>query len=321
LSLLVELLAGILLGNLFGIRHHPILDGLAQAGAILLLFEAGLASSLREMMRLSVSSFVVAALGMTASLLLGFAVAVGMHAPAPLFVAATLAATSVGISARVFQDLKALDRVESRIVLGAAVIDDVLALVLLSSLQGSAFAPLYAVGFLVAAIGLGRLVAPYLVGWPRLWGLALCALFAWLSFLAGLSPIVGAFAAGLVLEVKPNVRPLALVLVPIFFIRMGAGLDLRALLHFDELALAGLLSVAAIAGKQLCGLGAPSGVDRWTVGLGMVPRGEVSLIVADAGRRLAKIDDAVFSAVVLVVMVTTVMTALTLRWRVRRLTT
>lgn len=370
-----ELLVGVLFGNLRllhldvvePLRGDPVLEALAGIGVILLLFEVALASNVAQMARVGASAFVVAALGVVAPMVLGCVVLHYLRPALPLagalFVAATLAATSVGITARVYKDLGALDRTEARIVLGAAVIDDVMGLVVLAVVQGMVLAAdrgaggigagalvlvvVKALGFLVGALVIGVRIAPRLFrgasflrvhGMLLVTSLALCFFSSWAAAAVGLAPIVGAFAAGLVLDevhftdfaargerrLEDEVRPLATVLVPLFFVHMGFAFDLRSLAHGDVLLLAALLSVAAIAGKQVCGAGVlERGRDRLSVGIGMIPRGEVGLIVADVGRRLVLhgkpvVDDAIFSAVVLVVLVTTLTSPPLLKWSMFR---
>jgi Kef-type K+ transport system membrane component KefB len=281
-----------------------------------------------------------------------------------LFAGATLAATSVGITARVLQDLRKTETKEARIVLGAAVVDDVLGLIVLavvsgmvtSVAQGGAaalnWAPvalivLKAAAFLAGAIVVGRLVhvnALRIAKYFRVEGvtlaLAVCFCFslAALAGRVGLAPIVGAFAAGLVLEdddyeifhkrgVKPIeelIRPITTVFVPIFFVMMGLKVDLRVFASLEVLGLAGAITVAAVIGKQACALGVlDKGVDRLVVGLGMIPRGEVGLIFTGMGASLMVADRPVFnsnlvSAMVVMVMLTTVMTPPLLKWAFTR---
>jgi Kef-type K+ transport system membrane component KefB len=371
-----ELLVGVLLGNLplVGVdvaeplRHEPVLETLAGLGALLLLFEVGLASKVADLLKVGVSSFLVALFGVIAPMALGYAVTGWLRpdlpAAASLFVSATLAATSVGITARVLQDLGALERTESRIILGAAVIDDIMGLVVLALVQGLVAAAehggaaglgaadlagvvLKAVGFLVGAVVIGGWVAPRLFraasflrvhSMLLVTALAICFLSSWVSAAVGLAPIVGAFAAGLVLDevhfadfaargersLADEVRPLATLLVPLFFVHMGLAFDLRALAHGDVLELAAFLALAAVAGKQVCGLGALGpGLDRVAIGIGMIPRGEVGLIIADVGRRLELggrpvVDPAMFSAVVVVVITTTLLCPPILKARLTR---
>lgn len=375
-AVLGELIAGVLLGNLGlvgfhafdGLAHVPALEVFSQVGVLFLLFQVGLESDLAKMAAVGLSATLVAVLGVIAPMLLGLGVSElflhGHHVLAHWFVGATLAATSVGITARVLGDLGKSGSVEGRVILGAAVIDDVLGLVVLAVVTGlieaadagRAFDPVglalivgKAVGFLVAAVIVGRLLskvtfrfAARLKGEGMLlsFGLAFCFLFAWVAGLAGLAPIVGAFAAGLVLDevhyVKLRERdtqrrdlhhllePIASFLVPVFFVLMGMSVDLTAFARTDVLAFAGVLSLAAIVGKQICSLGVlDKGADRLAVGLGMIPRGEVGLIFASIGRTLhiggeRVIDDMVYSAIVVMVAVTTLVTPPLLVWRLKR---
>ncbi len=369
-----ELVVGIVLGNLqlLGIdiaeplRDAPLFEAVAGIGLLLLLFEVGLESSVAQMLGVGATALRVAALGVIAPMALGGLVLHWVRPDLPLaavlFVAATLAATSVGITARVFKDLGATARTEARIVLGAAVIDDVMGLVVLAIVQGMVIAAaggeglaaggvaivvIKAIGFLVGAILIGGRLAPHLFraasflrvhSMLLVTALAICFLTSWAAGAAGLAPIVGAFAAGLVLDqvhfkdfadraprsLADEVRPLSTVLVPLFFVRMGLGFDLRVFAHADVLAIAGLLCGAAVLGKQVCGLGVSDrGLDRLAIGVGMIPRGEVGLIVADVGRHLSiggrpVIDDTMFSSVVIVVLVTTVISPPLLKWALAR---
>lgn len=336
-AVLGELTAGILIGNLglVGIHHFdalrqmPVIDVLAQLGVLFLLFEVGLESDVDTMRKVGASAFLVATLGVVAPMVLGWGVS---HLFFPThdelthwFVGATLCATSVGITARVLSDLGRSTSVEGRIILGAAVIDDVLGLIVLAVVsgiiqavdRGGEFQPITAViitakafGFLVVALVLGRALSRtvFRLG-GRLRGsgvllsfaLAFCFLFSWLAALVGLAPIVGAFSAGLILEdahyaelrereqhsIHEMMRPLATFLVPIFFVLMGMRVDLSVFGHGAVLGFAAVLTVAAIIGKQVCALGVlEKGADRIAVGLGMIPRGEVGLIFAGIGATL-----------------------------------
>ncbi len=376
-AVLGELLAGVLLGNLHhcGVRifepmkTDPFVAVLAGLGVLLLLFEVGLESTVKEMMSVGWPALAVAILGVAAPMGLGWLVGAVFLPQASmylhLFLGATLCATSVGITARVLKDLDWSRRIESRLILGAAVIDDVLGLVVLSVTTGfilaagSGAAPsVWAVSwiglksllFLGGAIVLGSLLAPrFLAAASRLKsrgvllaaGLAICFVFSWAADAAGLAAIVGAFAAGLILEesqyerfiergersLEDLVHPLSLFLVPVFFVLMGLHTDLAAFGDPRVLGLAGALCVAAVLGKQACALGVwGRGIDRLTVGLGMIPRGEVGLIFANVGLTLSVdgahlVSPAVYSAIVVMVIVTTLLTPPALAWRIRRLRT
>ena len=363
-AVLGELLAGIIIGNLTlagfdgldFIRTDPQLAMLAEIGVILLLFDVGLESNLIEMARVGVTSFIVAVVGVIFPIGLGYVVHMGFHPDATwhthLFIGAILAATSVGITARVLKDLGQIDSPTGRVVLGAAVIDDVLGLVVLAvvagiiggantgeSLQAWAIIVivLKAVGFLGAAILLGAPAARamYKVAcYLRVRGvllavsLAFCFAMAYGAGAVGLAPIVGAFAAGLVLDavayrdledledhgLEDQLHPLGQFLIPVFFVVTGTKVQLDALGDASILALAGALTAVAIIGKQVCSLVAfGPGINRLAVGLGMIPRGEVGLIFATVGAGLyldgnPVVDPPTYAAVVVMVMVTTMVT-------------
>jgi Kef-type K+ transport system membrane component KefB len=333
---------------------------------ILLLFEVGLESDLNEMRRVGVSALLVAVIGVVVPMLLGIGVAwVFLPRTSPLvwvFVGATLCATSVGITARVLRDLGQIQRPEARIVLGAAVIDDVLGLVVLAAVSGIISASsrgaelggagvalllVKALGFLVGAIFLGRLLAPRLLRAASFLNvnhmlltvsLGFCFLLSWLAAQMQLAPIVGAFAAGLILDpvhyqdfvdkgehsLEELVRPIAAFLVPVFFVLTGASVDLRALGEPGVLLFAAALTLAAVVGKQACGLAVlEKGLDRVSVGMGMVPRGEVGLIFAGQGQGLLLagvpvISGSTLSVVVVMVLITTLVTPPLLKWSLRR---
>ena len=374
-AVLGELSAGIVLGNLGLLGFHgfdvirslPVVEAMAQIGVLFLLFQVGLESDVAKMAAVGLSATMVAVLGVVVPMLLGLGVSAwflaDQHNLSHWFVGATLAATSVGITARVLGDLGRSTSVEGRIILGAAVIDDVLGLVVLAVVTGLieaanagrafdaaglALIVGKALGFLVVAVVVGRWLskltfrfAAQLSGEGLLlsFALAFCFFASWVAGIAGLAPIVGAFAAGLVLEdvhyerlverdhekreLHTLLQPLATFLVPVFFVLMGMGVDLSVFAQPGVLGFAAALTVAAILGKQVCSLGALGrGVDRFAVGLGMIPRGEVGLIFASIGRTLTiggerVVNDMVYSAVVVMVAVTTLVTPPLLVWRMR----
>lgn len=374
-AVLGELLAGVVLGNLdlLGFRAveaipaDPAVDVLASLGVIVLLFEVGLESTVAEMLRVGLSSLLVAVIGVAVPFVLGWGVgALLLPEASPYvhaFLGATLSATSVGITARVLQDLDRSRSAEARVILGAAVIDDVLGLVVLAVVSGAvaaadagrAMSPgaiaaivAKATTFLVGALVLGVRFSPRLFhlasrlhtrGVLLALGLASCFALSWLSGAIGLAPIVGAFAAGLVLEelhyrdfvsrgehgLDELIQPIAGFLVPVFFVVMGMRTDLRAFGDVRALGLAAALTAAAIVGKQACALGVLGrGVDRIAVGIGMIPRGEVGLIFANVGLSLHLGGQPVlgadaYSAIVIVVILTTVVTPPALRWSLGRL--
>jgi Kef-type K+ transport system membrane component KefB len=373
-AVLGELVVGVLLGNVDAlglswfkwIETDATIDILARLGVVILLFEVGLESTVRDMLKVGWTALLVAVLGVVTPFALGWGVgawllpahSVYVHA----FIGAMLTATSVGITARVLRDLKQSQTPTARVILGAAVIDDVLGLVILAVVGGVIAAAdagttmsYGAIGlvvgksvlFLFGALALGTFLAPQLFrATARLRGswvllvtaLVFCFVLAWLASLVGLAPIVGAYAAGLILEpavfraftergeeeLEDLVQPISALLVPVFFVLMGMHVDLRSLARPEVLGLAGLLTVAAVVGKQACSLGAfGPGLDRLSIGLGMVPRGEVGLIFANLGMGLSikgvrVVDEGTFSAVVIMVIVTTMVTPPALKWSLKR---
>jgi Kef-type K+ transport system membrane component KefB len=368
-AVLGELVAGILLGNLPGlgalqfIGADRYLDILAQVGMLLLLFDVGLDLSVRDLFAVGPSSLLVAVLGTVGTLTIGTGAATLFMSSAPMaarvFVGAAITATSIGITARVMKDMGASRSAEARIVLGAAVVDDVLALVVLGVVTasiGSAAAGFQSVqiiglvmktvGFLTAAIVLGS-------WWTPVWfrqaanlktngallaiGLCFCFVLSWAATTIGLAALVGAFAAGLVLEdshseafVQRGERPLGELLepmtaflVPVFFVLVGFRTNIRVLLHPALLTFAAALSVAAIVGKLACGLGVLTrGARRLSVAFGMMPRGEVALVFAALGGSLRVggaplLDEREYAAIVAVVVVTTLVTPPALKWSLR----
>ena len=369
-----ELLAGVVLGNLSlaGLGYFDYLktdasvDMLARLGVILLLFQVGLESTVSQMLKVGLSSVLVATIGVVGPFLLGWGVGAWLLPDESMFthifLGATLTATSVGITARVLKDLGRSKTNEARIILGAAVIDDVQGLVILAVVigliaaanQGMALsyaaiglvlakATVFLVGSLVLGVylspGLFRLASKLHAGGVLLAvGLAFCFFTAWIADVIGLAPIVGAFAAGLVLEqvhyrdfvsrgergLEDLIEPIASFLVPVFFVQMGLRTDLSVFTLPGVLTLAAALTVAAIIGKQLCGFGAVGrGLDRLSIGIGMIPRGEVGLIFANIGLTLVVagqpvVSPGVFSAVIVMVLVTTFITPPALKWSFAR---
>jgi Kef-type K+ transport system membrane component KefB len=378
-AVLGELIAGIAVGGLAltgfagvdALRTHAVVNALAEIGVIILLFEVGLESNLAEMLEVGWSSLLVAAAGVVAPFFLGWGVSrYFLPEEATLghvFIGATLCATSVGITARVLRDMRRLQTRESRIILGAAVIDDVMGLLILAVVAGAirasaaggtlalsdvVFIAGKSFAFLVGAVVVGHFLVPHLFrGAGRFEGrgvlltmsLAFCFLLAWAAAGVGLAPIVGAFAAGLVLDeahfesfsrrgergLHDLLAPVSAVLVPVFFVLMGMKVDLSAFARWDLLGFAAALTFVAMIGKQVCSLAVVErGVNRLSVGLGMIPRGEVGLIFAGIGATLTLPDahgtpepvigPATFGAVVIMVIVTTLVTPPALKWSLQR---
>lgn len=364
-AVLGELLFGVILGNLSILGFHgmdylktnEVISTLAEIGVIFLLFEVGLESNIKDMMEVGMSSFLVATVGVICPMILGWWISSFFLPEAGtlvhIFIGATLCATSVGITARVLKDLGKSNGKEARIILGAAVIDDVMGLVVLAAVsgiikaadRGSFGIPPVEIGiivikatlFFVASIWLGSKVSPRLFrlasllrihGMLLITSISFCFLLSYLASLIDLAPIVGAFAAGLILDpvhyqdlqrrednkIEELIRPIVSFLVPIFFVLMGARVELRTFADPNILFFAAILTAVAVIGKQACSMGVlEKGLDRLSVGIGMIPRGEVGLIFASIGSTLLLkgkpvIINSTYSAVVIMVILTTLVT-------------
>ena len=363
-AVLGELISGMVIGNLFlfsgGIFdfgqmfESESINMLAGLGVMILLFQVGLESNIKELMRVGISSLSVAIIGVVVPLILGYYICVliipeaGFNAH--LFVGATLTATSVGITARVLKDLDKLRTPEAKIILGAAVIDDILGLIILSIVSGIIISGSVSVGtvvytsvtsfaFLFISIIIGLKAAPLIgkkVSGMKVEGMKIVTAFlflftmAYLADMMGLAMIVGAFAAGLVLDdvsfvnkkehhIEVLVKPLYCIFVPVFFVLMGIQVKLDVFLDPKIIAIALAITVVSVIGKQLCGLGVRcKNASKLVVGIGMISRGEVGLIFAGVGKGLGVIDDSLFGAIVIMVILTTLITPPLLKWSIAR---
>ncbi len=337
-------------------KDLAVLALLAEIGVLVLLFEVGLESNLAEFRRVGWSAGLVGTFGVVFSLAIGWGASelfaqridwvitdTAISNPHLLhaFIGATLAATSVGITARVLSDMGRIRTRESQIILGAAVFDDVLGLIILAIVGGLVVDPAglslagvarvfgLALGFFFAAILLGVLLAPRIINWVHTafrtpyvhLGFALALMFA-VSYLAtwvGLAAIVGAFAAGLALSTSSHrhiifedLKPVGSLFVGFFFVILGARVDLTSVTRETlplVLLVGGILTVAGILGKLLCGLGVLGGqANRYVVGVGMVPRGEVGLIFALFGLEHGLLSNWQYTTIIVVVLFTTLIT-------------
>ena len=358
-AVLGELVAGVILGaSVLGVvpadgAMAEMITLLAEVGVAILLFEIGLETDLKEMFRVGPSASLVAVVGVTFPFLLGFLYwfwftpDIGTHpgditdTMVAIFVGATLTATSVGITARVLTDLDRIHTPEARVIIGAAVVDDVLGLVILAIVSGlaagagltalgiaSKFA--VAVGFLVAAVIIGNWVAPRLFGLIdqlRVRGVLLVSAFSFallfgaLAGLAGSALIIGSFAAGIVLSstnqfdvIEDRIKPVADIFTPIFFVSVGAAVNVNLFLPWSDqfnwgvLIVGGVLLAIAIVGKLVSGYTVGWGqkkMNHMAIGVGMVPRGEVGLIFAQLGLNNGILSSEVFSAILIMVIFTT----------------
>lgn len=335
-------------------------------GVILLLFMVGLEVSLEDMRAVGGPSLGVAVLGVVLPFGLGYLITwvmlPGESHNVHIFTGATMAATSIGITARVFKDLRKLHLPEAKIVLGAAVLDDILGLIILAVVSGivvTGTVDLLSIGWILlkSTLFLGVVVLFGLRFLKRnikffariegsslrlLYPFALLMMLAFLADLIGLATIVGAFAAGLILKdeyfteafqelntnddpaddhhgpssIEAIIAPIEGVFAPVFFVMMGVQVDVSTFANLQTLYVALALTGVAIVGKLLAAIFLRK-ADKWTVGIGMVPRGEVGLIFASIGKSLGVLDANLFSAVIIVVMLTTFVTPPLLNWRLR----
>jgi Kef-type K+ transport system membrane component KefB/predicted amino acid-binding ACT domain protein len=343
-----EIVAGIMIGpSVLGlVDTGDMLFFLAEIGVILLLIQVGLETDIIELKSVGRASILVAIIGVVLPMALGFGASslLGESVNTSLFVGAALTATSIGITARVFGDLRALATVEARTVLGAAVVDDVLGLIILTVVTRIVEQGSVGIGTIASTIGLaiGFLAVTSTVGFtifPQLFariakgarststvsvvaiGIALG--FSVLADKAHLAPIIGAFVAGLALRriatherVERDVASLAQIFVPIFFLNIGISTNIRAMADARVIGVALILSAVAIVSKIAAASGAiGSRGDKLTIGFGMLPRGEVGLIFASIGLSVGALSEELYGSVLVVVLVTTLIAPPLLRWR------
>ena len=342
-AVLGELVAGVLLGgSVLGIvdSHDKLLDFLAELGVVILLFRIGLETNLRKLFKAGGVSATVALAGVAVPFALGYATCrtLGLDNLVAIVAGASLTATSVGITARILSDLGHLQEPESQIILGAAVIDDVVGLVILTVVAGMAAGDkatvggvatiaAVAVGFLIVTLLVGMYLLPWFQWWarridlpgtPTIGALIIALGLAWAADVAGSAMIVGAFAAGVLLarspyahEIERGVASIGHFFVPLFFVVVGSAVELGGLNPLDPanhrtLLVAGALIVVAMVSKFAAGY-APFWYKgrKSVIGVGMIPRGEVGLIFAQMGLSTGLLDSGLFSAVTLMVMATT----------------
>jgi Kef-type K+ transport system membrane component KefB len=320
----------------------------AEVGVVILLFSVGLEVRIDSLLAVGRPAVLTAMFAMLAPIAAGVAVGLlsGQGASTASFVGVALAATSIGITSRVLTDLGVLDRVFSRVVLGAAVIDDVLALILIGIVSGTvdgdaSGSTLFVAVAAVGLIGLGFAAARRARGlsrevftWPLFADTPLVPAFilmfavALVSAAIGLAAIIGAFVAGLIVaeteardELEHEIKPLGQIFTPFFFAVTGAQVDLAGLLDPGLAALAILLTALGVATKAVGGFLGARSIGRWgatAVGFGMVPRGEVGIVVANLGLAGGLLSPELFSAVLVAVILTTVIAPYLLAWAVPR---
>jgi len=348
-----EVVVGMVIGpHLLGlVSDSPFQELFAQLGVVFLLFVVGLETEPRLLWQVGAQAAAVGSLGVVVPFAGGLLLMLGFHRPLveALFVGTALTATSVGITARVMADLGCLGTRVARVILGAAVLDDILGMLVLAVVSQFAAGTLNAaqvsllageaIAFCLLAFFVGRSAVGRLS--PRLSGLAeagardpafalavaLCFAFSALADIVGLAAIIGAFLAGIIFAEAPEARrlrnsmqPIYELLVPIFFVLMGAKVDLHRLLSLEILPLGLLVAVVAVLGKLIgCGLGALrlGRRDAITIGLGMAPRGEVGIVVALLGLSRGVVSHDVYGMVILMSVLTSLLAAPIMRARMR----
>jgi Kef-type K+ transport system membrane component KefB len=322
--------------------QSEVISTMSELGVIILLFEIGLESNIKELMAVGIQATIVAIVGVvvpfaagTAGLMILFGVS-----PIPaIFAGAALTATSIGITSKVLSELGRLSSKEGQIILGAAVIDDVLGIIVLAVVASLAkdgavdvgkvvYLIVSASGFLLGAIVLGNVFSKFFVaianqlrtrGQLVIPALIFALIMAYFAAIIQLEAILGAFAAGLVLdetdervELQKQVIPIADILVPIFFVVVGAKTDLSVLnpaipSNREGLIMAVFLIAVAIIGKVVTGLtvfGQPE-INRLAIGVGMIPRGEVGLVFASVGAASGALSKSLTAAIIMMVILTT----------------
>jgi len=354
-AVLGEILAGVAIGpSGFGLIDLTDARGVslavfAEIGVLLLLLQVGMEMDLAELSKVGKASLLVAVLGVAVPFATGAGVGIlfNQSTNTAIFIGAALTATSVGITARVFGDLRALATIEARIVLGAAVVDDILGLVILTVVVKVVTGGSVGVGTVASTLGpaIGFLILTGVVGLlfvPRLLdavhrkarspatvtvaAIAITLAFAELADAAKLAFIIGAFMAGLGLaksrqhdRIARDLGSVGNVFIPVFFAQIGINADLAAMAKPSVIGLAAVLSVVAVFGKLVSAAGATgTRADKLLIGLGMIPRGEVGLIFASIGLSNGVLDGDQYGALLIVVLLTTVVTPPLLRMRLGR---
>jgi Kef-type K+ transport system membrane component KefB len=344
-----EVVAGVIVGpaQLGLVPDTHLMKFVAELGAIFLLFLVGIETRLEDILGVGKEAFAVGALGVIVPFGAGWAISlyVGYSQVTSLFVGTALVATSVGITARVLQELQVLSKPYSRIILGAAVIDDVLGLIVLAIVSGVASTGSFVVGEVaklvvlsIVFVGGAAAFVPVMgkldMDWlpfdkPMEFAIVFGVGMAALSAVIGLAPIVGAFFAGMLVaefeaqddsyDIENPIQGTGALLTPIFFAVIGLRLDLAVLFETEVLVLGGILTVVATIGKLLGGLGALSQGTREAsiVGMGMVPRGEVGLIVAAIGLSAGAVQGTQYAVVLFVVIATTILAPIAMRPMIR----
>ena len=320
----------------------------AELGVVILLFVVGLEVRIDDLFAVGPMALAVGVIGFVLPILAGVAVGlvVGTDALSATLVGLALAATSIGITSRVLAEFGVLDRAFARVILGAAIVDDILALLAIGLLSGLARGDLGVDTFLVLGAGVGFVILGLAIAprarrlsrevfvWPKVADTPVVPVFilmfggALLASMVGLAAIIGAFVIGLIIaetpvreEVEHEYRPLVGIFAPFFFAVTGANIDLSALLEPRLLVIAGVLAVLGVLTKLVGGIVGAWRLGPWNatvVGIGMSPRGEVGIVVAALGLSLGLIDGDIYAVVLAAVVATTLVAPVMLQWAIPR---
>ena len=390
-SVLGEILVGIFIAILAHynisffaqLPSNQIISFLAELGAVFLLFEIGLESSIDEIKNSGKPAIITAIVGVIVPFILGYYVLTpyilnSNNANLALFIGATLAATSTGISIRVFKDLQIIRNPACQVVLTASIIDDVIGLISLAVVTGIINSGSFKLGFLATTLFnvvlffgiaylLGKTIMPKLIDkfFTKISNeeqmfltilICFCLGMAWFAHIIGLASIIGAFVAGLLLDeatfkdykkpywyrklstistgleneedkkaikkdileshnhqrLENAIKPFCSIFVPIFFVYAGMQVDIIAALNWQTLYIAFWISIIAIISKVASSIFLPKHINKWLVGFGMVPRGEIGLIFAMTGKQIGVLDNNLFAALLLMIIVTSIITPIVL---------
>lgn len=345
-----ELLGGFIVGPFaLGLADVTLTaEVFAELGVVILLFTVGLEVRIDDLLAVGPMALAVGTIGFILPIVAGTAVgiAIGADVLAAVLIGLALAATSIGITSRVLAEMGVLDRAFSRVILGAAIVDDILALLAIGLLSGFAegdlgvdtvltlIAGLLFVGIGLALAPLGRRLPRKVFVWPKFADTPVVPVFivmfagALLAQFVGLAAIIGAFVVGLIIaetpvreEVEHGFRSLLGIFAPFFFAVTGANIDMSALLKPELLIIVLVLTVLGVLTKLVGGIAGSLRLGRWNsvvVGLGMSPRGEVGIVVAALGLSLALIDSEVYAVLLAAVILTTLVAPVMLQWAIPR---
>jgi Kef-type K+ transport system membrane component KefB len=345
-----ELLGGFIVGPFaLGLAHVTLTaEVFAELGVVILLFTVGLEVRIDDLIKVGPMAIAVGTIGFILPIIAGLAVglAIGEEVLPAMLIGLALAATSIGITSRVLAEMGVLDRAFARVILGAAIVDDILALLAIGLLSGFAegdlgvdtvltlVAGLAFVGIGLALAPLGRRLPRKVFVWPKFADTPVVPVFiimfagALLAQFVGLAAIIGAFVVGLIIaetpvreEVEHGFRSLLGIFAPFFFAVTGANIDMSALLNMELLVIVLVLAALGVVTKLVGGIAGSWKLGKWNsvvVGVGMSPRGEVGIVVSALGLSLGLINNEIYAVLLAAVILTTLVAPVMLQWAIPR---